>query len=257
MITMEKILCPVDFFPASDEAVTYAAGLAANYDASIHLLHVVTPIAVGTYEYAIDTDEIMRSMEEKSMEQLNKLVARVKKAGVAVTSELRTGDVYEEIKGSIVDVKPNLIVMGTHERRGVERCFIGSTTEKLLRHSPVPLVTISAAGDKALSTPQFRRILVTTDFSEGTVDETLHHTYELTVLEPSKAEVLVSGGGLFPVPRPASVSCASVLSSFLKLDGVYVGLRMKIRMDGSYVVTSRVRRIGVIPSLAEALPVAS
>src|SRR5437773_12484557 len=49
--------------------------------------------------------------------------------------------------------------------------------------------------------------------------------------------------------RPASVSCASVLSSFLKLDGIYVGLRMKIRMDGSYVVTSRVRRIGVISSL--------
>src|SRR2546422_11228513 len=118
MITMEKILCPADFFPASDEAVTYAAGLAANYDASIHLLHVVTPIAAGTYEYAIDTDEIMRSMEEKSMEQLNKLVARVKKAGVAVTSELRTGDVYEEIKGSIVDVKPDLIVMGTHGQIG-------------------------------------------------------------------------------------------------------------------------------------------
>src|SRR5438128_466027 len=196
MITMEKILCPVDFFPASDEAVTYAAGLAANYDASIHLLHVVTPIAAGTYEYAIDSD-VMRSMEEKSMEELNKLAPRVKKAGVAVTSELRTGDVYEEIKGSIVDVKPDLIVMGTHGRRGVERWFIGSTTEKLLRHSPVPLVTISAAGDKALSTPQFRRILVTTDFSEGTVDETLHHTYELTVLEPSKAEVLVVAAACF------------------------------------------------------------
>ena len=85
--------------------------------------------------------------------------------------------------------------------------------------------------------------------SDTLVVETLHHTYELTVLEPSKAEVLVSGGDLFPVPRPASVSCASVLSSFLKLDGIYVGLRMKIRMDGSYVVTSRVRRIGVISSL--------
>ena len=186
MITMEKILCPADFFPASDEAVTYAAGLAANYDASIHLLHVVTPIAVGTYEYAIDTDEIMRSMEEKSMEQLNKLVARVKKAGVAVTSELRTGDVYEEIKGSIVDVKPDLIVMGTHGRRGVERWFIGSTTEKLLRHSPVPLVTISAAGDKALSTPQFRRILVTTDFSEGTADAL---AYAFSVAQENDSEV--------------------------------------------------------------------
>jgi len=78
MITMEKILCPVDFFQASDEAVTYAAGLAANYDASNHLLHVVTPIAAGTYEYPIDTDEIMRWMDETSMAQLNKLGARVK-----------------------------------------------------------------------------------------------------------------------------------------------------------------------------------
>src|SRR2546425_7921949 len=56
--------------------------------------------------------------------------------------------------------------------------------------------------------------------SDTLVVETLHHTYEITVLEPSKAEVLVSGGDLFPVPRPASVSCASVLSSFLKLDGI-------------------------------------
>jgi nucleotide-binding universal stress UspA family protein len=62
MITMEKILVPVDFFPASDAAVLYAAGLAANYDAAVHLLHVITPIAPAAYEYAIDTAEITKSM---------------------------------------------------------------------------------------------------------------------------------------------------------------------------------------------------
>src|SRR5437667_1255221 len=184
MITMEKILCPVDFFPASDEAVTYAAGLAANYDASIHLLHVVTPIAAGTYEYAIDTD-VMKSMEEKSMEELTQLAPRVKKAGVAVTSELRTGDVYEEIKGSIVDVKPDLIVMGTHGRRGVERWFMGSTTEKLMRHSPVPLLTISASGEK-VAVPRFRRILVTTDFSDGTPDAL---AYAFSAAQENESEI--------------------------------------------------------------------
>ena len=60
MITITKILCPVDFFPASDAAVSYAAGLAANYDATIHLLHVITPLLPSTYEYAIDTVEIMK-----------------------------------------------------------------------------------------------------------------------------------------------------------------------------------------------------
>ena len=43
MITVKKILCPVDFFPASDAAVSYAAELAGNYEASVQLLHVITP----------------------------------------------------------------------------------------------------------------------------------------------------------------------------------------------------------------------
>jgi nucleotide-binding universal stress UspA family protein len=167
-------LVPVDFFPASDAAVLYAAGLAANYDAAVHLLHVITPIAPAAYEYAIDTAEITKSMEETSMAELAQLAAKVKAAGVAATLEVRAGDVYDEIKRSIEFVKPDLIVMGTHGRRGVERWFMGSTTEKLLRHSPVPILTIRGMGDKPMAAPRFRRILATTDFSEGTPDALAH-----------------------------------------------------------------------------------
>jgi nucleotide-binding universal stress UspA family protein len=170
MITIKKILCPVDFFPASEAAVNYAAGLAANYDAAIHLLHVITPIAPAAYEYVIDSTEIVKSMEESSKEEMNKLVSSLKEAGVVAQADLQVGDVYDEIKRAIEAGKPDLIVMGTHGRRGVERWFMGSTTEKLLRHSPVPLVTISATGEKSFTAPRFRRILVTTDFSDGTPD---------------------------------------------------------------------------------------
>jgi len=170
MVTIKKILCPVDFFPASDAAVNYAAGLAANYDAEIHLLHVITPIAAGAFEYAYDTTEMMKSLEEASAQEMDELAAKVKIAGVVVAKELRVGDIYLEIKAAVEDIKPDLIVMGTHGRRGVERWFMGSTTEKLLRHSPVPLVTISAMGERAFNMPRFRRILVTTDFSDGTPD---------------------------------------------------------------------------------------
>src|SRR5215813_3417572 len=128
MISIAKILCPVDFCPASDTAANYAVGLAANYDARIHLLHVITPLLPTAYEYAIDTVEI------------NVIVGRAKDAGVHADTEIRIGDVYDEIKGAIEDEKPELLVMGTHGRRGVERWFMGSTTEKLLRHSPVPML---------------------------------------------------------------------------------------------------------------------
>ena len=160
MITIKNILCPVDFFPASNAAVNYAAGLAANYDAVIHLLHVVTPVPVSVYEYAIDSTAILKSVEEASVDEMKNLAARVKGMGVTAETELVVGDVYDEIKRSIDVLKPDLIVMGTHGRRGVERWFMGSTTEKLLRHSPVPLVTISAMGERAFNMPRFRRILV-------------------------------------------------------------------------------------------------
>jgi nucleotide-binding universal stress UspA family protein len=186
MITITKILCPVDFFPASDAAVNYAAGLAENYAATIHLLHVVTPVPVGAYEYAFDATEIMKSLEKRSMAEMKELVERTKKAGVAAEAELRVGDVYEEIKAAIEEVKPDLIVMGTHGRRGVERWFMGSTTEKLLRHSPVPLVTISAAGEKSFAAPRFGRILVTTDFSEGTPDAL---AYAFSVAQENESQV--------------------------------------------------------------------
>jgi nucleotide-binding universal stress UspA family protein len=174
MITIKKILCPVDFFSASEAAVHYAAGLAANYGATVHLVHVITPIAAGAYEYAVNTTEIIKSLEETSMHEIERLVASVKDAGVDAERDLLVGDPYDEIKRMIDVLKPDLIVMGTHGRRGVERWFMGSTTEKLLRDSPVPLVTISAAGEMSFNSPRFRRILVTTDFSEGTPDALTH-----------------------------------------------------------------------------------
>jgi nucleotide-binding universal stress UspA family protein len=171
MIRIKKILCPVDFFPASVAAVKYAAGLAENYGAAIHLLHVVAPVAVSQYDFQIDTTEILKSMETVSKHEMKKLVARVRSAGVDAEAEVQIGDVYDEITRAIEIMKPDLVVMGTHGRRGVERFFMGSTAEKLLRHSPVPMITISAAGKKASSPrPRFRRILVTIDFSGGTPD---------------------------------------------------------------------------------------
>ena len=188
MISITKILCPVDFFPASDAAVKHAVGLAANYDARVHLLHVITPLLPTAYEYAIDTTDIMGSLEKSATEELNKLAAQAKEAGVHADIEIRIGDVYEEIKQTIEEERPELLVMGTHGRRGVERWFMGSTTEKMLRHSPVPMLTISGMGEKVTAAPSFRRILVTTDFSDGTADAL---AYAFSVAQENDARITV------------------------------------------------------------------
>src|SRR5690242_8676851 len=114
MISIKKILCPVDFFPASDAAVNYAAGLAANYDAGIHLLHVVTPVVTGGFEYSLDTRDLITSLKQKAEEELSALAAKFKESGIIADYEICVGDVYDEIKRGIEDLKPELVVMGTH-----------------------------------------------------------------------------------------------------------------------------------------------
>src|SRR6185503_12775349 len=130
----------------------------------------IAPVLPTNYEYTINTVEIMKELEKAAQAEMTALADRTKEAGVFCEVEIRVGDVYDEIRKCIDTQKPELVVMGTHGRRGVARWFIGSTTEKLLRHSPVPLLTISGSGEKLVEGPRFRRILVTTDFSEGTPD---------------------------------------------------------------------------------------
>ncbi len=101
---------------------------------------------------------------------------------------MRVGDVYDEIKRSIEIVKPQLLVMGTHGRHGVERWFMGPTTEKLLRHSPVPIVTLSTTGERSLPEPRFRRIVVATDFLDGTTEAL---KYAFSVAQENESQIML------------------------------------------------------------------
>src|SRR5712691_13243389 len=62
--------------------------------------------------------------------------------------------------------------------------------------------------------------------------ETMHHTYEITIIDPGTAEVLVRGGEFFPARTPAYVSGASMGGSFLKFHGIYVGFKMELHTGG-------------------------
>jgi hypothetical protein len=73
--------------------------------------------------------------------------------------------------------------------------------------------------------------------------ETMHHMYEITVIDPHTGEVMIRGGECFPVATSAHVSGASLHFSFIKLRGIYVGLHIELSVNGRRIVTSRVRSI--------------
>jgi nucleotide-binding universal stress UspA family protein len=156
MIDIKKILCPVDFFPASEKALQYAAGLAEDYGAKMHLLHVVTLLLPVAQEYPIGAVAVMQSVEEAATAHMKKLVQNLQRRRIEVTSKVVTGDVHLLIEQAIATEQPDIIVMGSHPRSGVERLFIGSMAEWLMRNSPVPILVISEK--QRVSVQQPRRV---------------------------------------------------------------------------------------------------
>jgi len=183
MISTRTILCPVDFFPASDRAVDYAASLAAHYGAKIRLLHVVTPGMLAVDEYPLNIPEPTKSMEKGSRSEMKTLAERVERKGVAVEIEVRMGDVCGTIERQILLEKPHLVVMGTQGRRVIS-WFLGSVTASVMRHSPVPVLTMSP--NERIHEPAFRRILVTTDFWDGTADAV---DYAFSIAQGNDSEI--------------------------------------------------------------------
>jgi hypothetical protein len=80
------------------------------------------------------------------------------------------------------------------------------------------------------------------------VVRTRNNEYDITVMTPGTGEVLVQGGRFFPEPVRVRLAGASLGGSFLKLGGIYVGLRMEVCRDGETVITSAVQSIDVVPS---------
>jgi nucleotide-binding universal stress UspA family protein len=174
MIQFKNILCPIDFFKASSRAFDYALRIAANYDAKVHVLHVVAPVIPAVYGAPIGLEDLTADLEKEAKRLLQKYKDRAAKANIRLTTEVNMGDIDLGILHSVQAQKADLVVMGTHGRRGFERLILGSVTERMIRHCPVPLLTIGDAGKAASTAPKIRRILVTTDFSEGTAEAVAH-----------------------------------------------------------------------------------
>jgi nucleotide-binding universal stress UspA family protein len=226
MITIERILCPVDFLPESDTAIHYATALAAAHRAKLKLLHVVAPIVSNTYTSLVDVVDT-GSIQEKFERQLEDVTRGVRAEGIEVESEVTFGHIAPEIEREIRTYAPELVVLGTHGRRGLERWFMGSTTERLLRRSPVPLLIIPEAKEEHGNTAaRFKRILVTTDFSEGTTDAL---DYAFALARENDVHVTL----LHVVHLPTASSFENGALSFTEIED-----------ELSEMVSSRIRRGG-------------
>ncbi len=167
MVEFTRILCPVDFSESSIRALAHAAALARWYEAELTVLHVVPtfePMQVhGDLGFPIQVVNPMpRDAVVESMRPF------LERAGVSAAAHLiaEAGDPSVTIVGQALTTKADLIVIGTHGRRGFKRLLLGSVAETVLHEAPCPVLTVSPQNKAATSdVVTFKRILCPIDFS--------------------------------------------------------------------------------------------
>jgi nucleotide-binding universal stress UspA family protein len=135
------ILVPIDFEDASRVALALARELGAALGAELVLAHVC---AVPVYAYPGVAPVLMQGYSDELAAAAKKELERVAAENGGLRSILRVGDAATEILAVADELRPRLLVMGTHGRRGLRHLLLGSVAERVLRESPAPVVTARA-----------------------------------------------------------------------------------------------------------------
>lgn len=139
----QNILFPTDFSDCSMVALDYARDLAEKFHGTLHVLTVVYDLSAppGVVPFPASYQAMLTDLENSARDHVEKVASQIK--GVKkIHTAVRKGMEDQEILRYAESEKVDLIVMGTHGRRGLEHLIIGSTAEKVIRRATAPVLTI-------------------------------------------------------------------------------------------------------------------
>jgi len=145
---MKKILVPCDFSESAKEAFAFAIQVATRSKGEVQVLHVVNvPVSydglfVGK-PYSAEHDRFFKVLEQEAIKNYDQLRSTVPAEGIAISFKVLQGTVAPVITESISSGNFDLVVMGARGTSGLKEYFAGSTTDKIVRTSPVPVLAIN------------------------------------------------------------------------------------------------------------------
>jgi len=173
MVTFKTLLCPVDFSPHSHRAFHYAAAVASWYRSALTVLHVVPGASSAIAGYGLilpPAPSLAETAEGRAAltDEVRRFIGAASPGESPVDIAIREGTATTEILNHAESIHADLVVIGTHGRSGITRLVLGSVAEKVLRQSPVPVLSVPPhADDPTPDAPVgFTRILCAVDFSE-------------------------------------------------------------------------------------------
>lgn len=148
MFAPKTILVATDFSEFSDRALKDALGLAENYKAKLILLHVIDEyLQQCVVDYCLSEEAFTELQEKSERNTREKLEEEVKKAapqknGKDITLKVRMGIPYSEILNEQQEGKADLIVLGSHGKRGFVHNMLGGVADKVMRGATVPVMVV-------------------------------------------------------------------------------------------------------------------
>ena len=142
----DDILVPTDGSPASDAAIDHAIDLADRYGARLHALYVVDGSAYSTLEAG--SEVVIDALESEGEQATDRVADAAAAAGVETTTTVTSGTAYRAIREYADEQAVDMIVMGTHGRKGLDRYLLGSVTERVVRTADVPVLTVRQPSDE-------------------------------------------------------------------------------------------------------------
>jgi nucleotide-binding universal stress UspA family protein len=170
-IQLKSVLIATDFSEASDKAARHALAIARHYGAKLYLAHVVSSLGfrmVGPDAVNLATEIVSR----EACELEDRLVQSGALAGLAHAVIVHQGNVWDELDKIIDQEQIELVVIGTHARRGIGKLLLGSVAEHIFRHADCLVLTVGPGclQDSPVGSGRaIRPFLFATDFSEASL----------------------------------------------------------------------------------------
>ncbi len=141
---IRNVLFPTDFSEGALGALPHAVDLAKNCGAKLYMLHVIYDIAIasGLYVPHVSVDEMYKELESGAAKELENFGLEERKGIKDMYYSVLRGVPYEEILKFAQEKNIDIIVLGTHGRKGLDRFLFGSTAEKVVRYATCPVLTV-------------------------------------------------------------------------------------------------------------------
>ena len=193
---LRRILVPIDFSPQSLKTLRYAKVLADKFGAKLHLVHVVNPSIFSARHLMLPWAAAEAELVRNAKKRLKNLATEFSLPPRPTPFTVRAGAAADEISQVAGVTDADLIAIATRGYTGLKHAFLGSTTERLVREAPCPVLVVrdkesqsARVGARAGRSPlQFRRILVPVDFSESS---RLGLDYALRVAQAFRADLVL------------------------------------------------------------------